>query len=180
MTGKAKSAIDGLPVWRQKEFSQLGEALVRKTFNQAKRKLEARHMPPCLTHFNLNSEEELFARIGENRIRPKISSLKRPGFPKARKPGSRIRKPSLNIKGLIPGMAVRHGSCCHPLPGDRIVGIVTTGKGSQCIALIVRTLRNSQCGLWLDIEWERDTPGSVAARRGGAVLEHGVSPLSRH
>ena len=35
----------------------------------------------------------------------------------------------LQIKGLIPGMAVHFAGCCHPLPGDRIVGIVTTGKG---------------------------------------------------
>ena len=33
------------------------------------------------------------------------------------------------IRGLIPGMALHFAGCCHPLPGDRIVGIVTTGKG---------------------------------------------------
>jgi len=26
------------------------------------------------------------------------------------------------IKGLIPGMALHFARCCHPLPGDRIVG----------------------------------------------------------
>jgi len=35
----------------------------------------------------------------------------------------------LTLKGLIPGMAVHYARCCHPLPGDTIVGIVTTGKG---------------------------------------------------
>ena len=170
VTGKAKSAIGRFTrMEKQKEFSQLGEALVRKTFRQAKRKLEARHMPPCLTHFNLNSEEELFARIGENRIRPEeIYQIVFPEArrPKARKPGSRIRKPSLNIKGLIPGMAVHHGSCCHPLPGDRIVGIVTTGKGITVHRVDCQNLEkfSAMPELWLDIEWERDTPGSVAAR----------------
>ena len=170
VTGKAKSAIGRFTrMEKQKEFSQLGEALVRKTFRQAKRKLEARHMPPCLTHFNLNSEEELFARVGENRIRPEeIYQIVFPEArrPKARKPGSRIRKPTLNIKGLIPGMAVHHGSCCHPLPGDRIVGIVTTGKGITVHRVDCQNLEkfSAMPELWLDIEWERDTPGSVAAR----------------
>ena len=126
-------------------------------------------MPPCLTHFNLNSEEELFARVGENRIRPEeIYQIVFPEArrPKARKPGSRIRKPTLNIKGLIPGMAVHHGSCCHPLPGDRIVGIVTTGKGITVHRVDCQNLEkfSAMPELWLDIEWERDTPGSVAAR----------------
>src|SRR3546814_9388977 len=39
------------------------------------------------------------------------------------------RETSVPIKGLIPGMAVHYAHCCHPLPGDRIVGIVNTGKG---------------------------------------------------
>src|SRR5262249_23584754 len=33
------------------------------------------------------------------------------------------------IRGLIPGMALHFAGCCPPLPGDRIVGIVTAGKG---------------------------------------------------
>ena len=34
----------------------------------------------------------------------------------------------LPITGLVSGMDVHYAGCCHPLPGDRIVGIVTTGK----------------------------------------------------
>ena len=26
-------------------------------------------------------------------------------------------------------MSIHYAHCCHPLPGERIVGIVTTGKG---------------------------------------------------
>ena len=33
------------------------------------------------------------------------------------------------IHGLIPGMAMHFAGCCHPLPGDTIVGVTHTGKG---------------------------------------------------
>eukprot|EP01037_Dinobryon_pediforme_P016043 gene16042-16212_t len=38
-------------------------------------------------------------------------------------------KNAVCIKGLIPGMAVHYAGCCHPLPGDKIIGVITTGKG---------------------------------------------------
>jgi GTP pyrophosphokinase len=33
------------------------------------------------------------------------------------------------IRGLIPGMAVHFARCCHPLPGEEIVGFITRGRG---------------------------------------------------
>ena len=56
-------------------------------------------MPPCLTHINLNSEEELFARR-RNRIRPEeIYQI----VPEARRPKARklaaIRKPAAKYRG---------------------------------------------------------------------------------
>ncbi len=120
VTGKAKSAIVRFTrLEKQKEFSRLGEALVRKTFRHSKRKLESRHLAPCLTHYKLKSEEELFARVGEDKIKSEdIYQIAFPEArkPKARKPGNSQRRPSLNIQGLISGMAVHHGSGCHPLP----------------------------------------------------------------
>ena len=40
-------------------------------------------------------------------------------------------KNSLCIQGLIPGMALHYAGCCHPIPGDHILGLVMTGKGIQ-------------------------------------------------
>jgi GTP pyrophosphokinase len=68
------------------------------------------------------------------------------------------------IKGLIPGMALHFAGCCHPLPGDRIVGVVTTGKGV--------TIHTIDCeGLeafaetperWIDVSWEADSEDTPA------------------
>jgi GTP pyrophosphokinase len=63
------------------------------------------------------------------------------------------------IRGLIPGMALHYAGCCHPLPGDRIVGIVTTGKGVTIHTIDCETLENyaEEPQRWLDVAWERQT-----------------------
>lgn len=55
-------------------------------------------------------------------------------------------------------MAVSFGKCCHPLPGDRIVGIVTTGKGVTVHKLGCKILDQyvSTPERWLDIDWGDD------------------------
>jgi orotate phosphoribosyltransferase len=63
------------------------------------------------------------------------------------------------IRGLIPGMAVHLATCCHPLPGDRIVGIVTTGKGVTVHTIDCESLENftNVPESWLDISWDPAT-----------------------
>jgi len=74
--------------------------------------------------------------------------------------------PALDIKGLVPGMAVHHGSCCYPLPGERIVGIITTGKGITVHRVDCSVLEkfNTMPELWLDIEWNKEGPARVTGR----------------
>ena len=62
------------------------------------------------------------------------------------------------IRGLIPGMAVHFAGCCHPLPGDRIVGIVTTGKGVTIHTIDCDTLESfaDEPERWLDVAWSSE------------------------
>ena len=52
-------------------------------------------------------------------------------------------------------MAVHFSGCCHPLPGDRIVGIVTTGKGVAVHTIDCKQLEKyaDEPERWLDISW---------------------------
>lgn len=60
------------------------------------------------------------------------------------------------IRGLIPGMAIHFARCCHPIPGDRIVGIVTTGKGVTIHTHDCDTLESfvHTPERWLDVDWD--------------------------
>ena len=79
-------------------------------------------------------------------------------FRRSRARDDKAKKAKLPIKGLIPGMAVHYAQCCHPLPGERIVGIVTTGKGVTVHTIDCETLESFQDTpeRWVDIAWEVD------------------------
>ena len=70
----------------------------------------------------------------------------------------------LPIKGLIPGLALHYARCCHPLRGDRIVGITTTGKGVTIHTLDCITLEQfqDQPERWLSVSWEGDDEEAAA------------------
>ena len=82
----------------------------------------------------------------------KIVSISNP------KTGKDSQENGVPIIGLIPGMAMHYARCCHPLPGDRIVGIVITGKGVTIHTIDCEKLAQYQdepeC--WLDVSWDSD------------------------
>ena len=63
---------------------------------------------------------------------------------------------AIPIRGLIPNLAVHYARCCHPIPGDRIVGIVTTGKGVTIHTIDCDTLESfyNAPERWLDVSWD--------------------------
>ena len=83
-----------------------------------------------------------------------------------------LKKPhlqeSMKIKGVVSGMAIHYAHCCHPLPGERIVGIVTTGKGITVHALDCFALEkfNEMHEVWLEISWDRE---GVSFHKGSLV-----------
>ena len=69
---------------------------------------------------------------------------------------SPARDDGMPITGLVTGMAVHYAGCCHPLPGDRIVGIVTTGKGVTIHTSDCQTLESFAATpeRFIDVDWD--------------------------
>jgi len=61
----------------------------------------------------------------------------------------------ISIKGLKPGVAIHMGECCYPLFGERIVGLMTEGKGVTVHTLDCATLERftDNPELWVDLTW---------------------------
>ena len=63
------------------------------------------------------------------------------------------------ITGLVPGMAYSFAGCCHPVPGDEIVGIVATGKGVTIHGRACQTLAGFAATpeRFIDVDWNYET-----------------------
>ena len=173
-TGRAKSAIRRYHrAQRVTEFSRIGRALIEKTFREYDRPFRSRALEQSLSAFGVTRVEEVFALVGEDRLQP-IRVLERlhPDIvvddAKGRKSRKReqARHPKLKIDGDDAGTAVTIARCCHPLPGEAIVGIFTTGKGITVHKVGCSTLSKFSDApeLWLDVSWDKDSLRRVNGR----------------
>lgn len=67
----------------------------------------------------------------------------------------------LAIRGTE-GSVVTYAKCCHPIPGDPILGFVSAGRG---IVIHLRGCKNvreykNSPERWVDVQWEKDVEGS--------------------
>ena len=171
VTGKAKARIRRfVRLKKRAEFSELGKAILQKAFRQEGYTFSDKAFDGILQTFDAEAAEDIYAAVGEGiRSEREVLHAIFPGLKqKSHDPGkvvpiarSRAAKDRKNdhrvpIRGLIAGMAVHFARCCHPLPGDRIVGIVTTGKGVTIHTIDCETLEqfNDTPERWLDVGWD--------------------------
>jgi GTP pyrophosphokinase len=53
----------------------------------------------------------------------------------------------------VDGMLVRVGHCCKPVPGDAIIGFITTGRGVTIHKKSCTNLRDTDPRRWLEVSW---------------------------
>ena len=174
VTGKARAAVRRFVRQQERvEYIDLGQAIVEKVFREGGHEFSRKALDGALKVFMYKGADELLAAVGEGVLSgQKVVEAIFPGEKKRRgaarrmlrfmRPRSRPRKagdPAIPIRGLTPGVAVHYATCCHPLPGDRIVGIITTGKGVTIHTIDCDSLENltDSPEHWLDVSWTRDS-----------------------
>jgi len=68
----------------------------------------------------------------------------------------------VSIRGLTPGIAYHLGECCHPVPGDRIVGIRQKGEPIEVHMIDCLALETGQDADWVDLSWDNKSKGGTA------------------
>lgn len=187
ITGKAKARIRRFIRLQQREqFVTLGKEILLKIYRQESQEFTEKGLENILKSFKCDTVEDLYVAVGSGHFTAReIFKAVFPGLKKVerkekleqadlqKKKTPKKKANAIPIKGLIQGMAVKLAKCCHPLPGDRIVGIVTTGKGVTIHTIDCDTLENFSDvpERWLDLSWEKDEDDSPTAYMGRLKLQ---------
>ena len=198
VTGKAKAAIRRyVRACKRDQFITLGQEILERLFKGENLEFSEKGLVNVLQNFEAESIEDIYAKVGEgivtgwdvlkavypgykqSKLEKVVKSVKLPSFKKIVKPKKGKGEP-LKIKGLIPGMAVHFAGCCHPLPGDRIVGIVTTGKGVAVHTIDCKALEKyaDEPERWLDIAWGEEAVNEMHTGRLKVMLANEPGSLA--
>jgi GTP pyrophosphokinase/guanosine-3',5'-bis(diphosphate) 3'-pyrophosphohydrolase len=164
-TGRARSKIRHfLKTMQHDESAALGEHMLNQELIVLG--VEPGSIPPAiweqLVHDSAGkSVKDVYTDIGlgrrlaavvARRLLPRDDSL----HPEGSKPAALV------IRGTE-GMAIQLAPCCHPIPGDAIIGSIRKGQGlvihtHDCQA--IRKSRSIEPQKWIDVEWEPE-PGKL-------------------
>ncbi len=195
VSGKARAQIRRwIRVKQREQYHNLGRQMLVKEFSKAGYSYTDKGLEGVLNRFRAPTVEDLCAEVGAGTVNGRdVVTAVYPGLktvPRlARalpfgKSWSRSRndadKHAIPIRGLIPGMAIHYARCCHPLPGDRIVGIVNTGKGVTIHTIDCDQLEqySDQPERWLDLSWEDDASIDPHTGRLALVVGNQMGSLS--
>ncbi len=165
VTGKARSRINRfVKTQRRKECIALGQAILRKDFSDRGFEFSEEILFQLLNTFDLSKIDQLYYQVGEG-LRSSMSIMdlifasasideeERSNTVQRHESSSRNTIP---LRGLTEGVMVHYSTCCHPLPGDRIVGIQTPGKGVAVHTIDCITLESfyDMPERWMDVSWD--------------------------
>ncbi|MFL2770439.1 MAG: RelA/SpoT family protein [Rhodospirillaceae bacterium] len=193
VTGKARAHIRRrIRIEAVAEYSKLGREILEKTFSKAGYDFTDDGLKVACKKLFLEDEIAIFAAVGEGQLfarkvleaiypgakprqEPKVVNFSRPKDKGIKQSGGAVP-----IKGLTPGLAVHMAECCHPLPGDRIVGILTTGKGVDIHTIDCEALKNisGDTDRWLDLVWDAQRTGEFHLGRINLVVLNEPGSLS--
>ncbi|MGH8400636.1 MAG: RelA/SpoT family protein, partial [Gammaproteobacteria bacterium] len=159
VTAKARANIRHfLKNLQHDEAAALGRRMLERALASLSLKFDRipdERIAAVIREFKLQDQGELFESIGLGQHLAPLVARKLMSVPDT---GAEPGKPGapLAIRGTE-GMVVTFARCCHPIPGDGIVGVLTAGKGI--------VIHREECGnlndyrdqpdKWIEVQWEK-------------------------
>jgi len=166
-TAKARTAIrNHMKTMRSSESVDLGKRLLDrslKDLGSSLRKVGKVRLNSALDELGLNNNVELFEQIGLGERLAPLTARFLIGVDE--EGNSETSRASLVIAGTE-GMVVSYARCCHPIPGDDVMGYLSSGRGivihrNKCGNLI--NFRK-QPEKWISVSWENNIDRDFASQ----------------
>ena len=176
VTGKARSAIRRyLRNAERVEQQRMGRAIIEKSFRDAGREFSEKALDGVLKKLKLAKADEVYALLAQGAVT--AAEVLTGIFPDLKTSDTiaawsawatrKAKGTAIAIQGLVPGLAYNLAPCCQPLFGDRIIGVVSQGKGVMVHTADCEQLAEvqDQPDRWLDLRWAKDAANEPQAGR---------------
>jgi GTP pyrophosphokinase len=173
-TPRAKTKIrQWINTQEREESINLGRSVLEKALGQERLTvsniMKSEQLSLIAKELSFHSVEDLIAQIGLGKVSPKqvISRLKpKLGIAEEKHPGivtkmvGRIKRRKsdrgIKVKG-VSDMLIRFANCCHPIPGEEVVGFMTRGRGITIHHKGCRHIKEANPERLVELSW--DTSG---------------------
>jgi len=157
-SAKARTAIrDHMKNLRTVESVDLGKRLLDKSLKDlgsSLRKVGKVRMATALDELGLNNSAELFEQLGlGERLAPLTARI----LVGVDEEGTGDKKVASLVIAGTEGMVISYAKCCHPIPGDDVMGYLTAGRGVVIHRNTCGNLSNfrKQPDKWISVSWEK-------------------------
>ncbi len=177
VTGKARASIRrALRAKEREEVIAIGRKLFDDIAGRVPAKIGRKAIKAAIERLELEDEDALMHAIGSAKVTDReVMEALVPGST-ADLPELPAQERAISIKGLTAGMGFSLAPCCHPVPGDRIVGLRKPGEGVEVHAIDCLRLANGVDADWVDLSWGERSKGAIGRLR--VVLYHRPGTLA--
>ncbi|HXJ00264.1 MAG TPA: bifunctional (p)ppGpp synthetase/guanosine-3',5'-bis(diphosphate) 3'-pyrophosphohydrolase [Micropepsaceae bacterium] len=162
VTGRARAEIRRYLRHAQRgQHVSLGRKILEKVFADEGFELTDKAVEGVLRKLRLSKAEDVYADVGRGALR--ADEVLEAVYPELKRDPKRKRASylepnsgSVSIGGLTEGIGYRLGGCCHPIPGDRIIGLMVPGEGCVIHTIDCDVLDRYQDSMadWIDVRWK--------------------------
>jgi guanosine-3',5'-bis(diphosphate) 3'-pyrophosphohydrolase len=166
-TAKARTAIrQHMKNMRSSESVDLGKRLLDRTLKDlgsSLRKIGKVRMNAALEELGLNNNTELYEQLGLGERLAPLTARFLIGMDD--EGNAEENRASLVIAGTE-GMVVSYAKCCLPIPGDDVMGYLSSGRGVVVHRNTCGNLINfrKQPEKWIAVDWEKDIERQFASQ----------------
>ncbi len=167
-TGKARAAIRRHVRHRERdELIAIGRKLFDEIVQRTPAKIGKKAIAAALKKLSLETEDDLMHAVGAGKITDRALMVALvPGFEAEAEYGDfPNQERAISIRGLTPGVGYHLGDCCHPIPGDRIVGLRLPDQPVEVHTIECDRLASGVDADWVDLSWGQGSDGASARLR---------------
>jgi GTP diphosphokinase / guanosine-3',5'-bis(diphosphate) 3'-diphosphatase len=165
VTGKARSGVRRFVRHKERdETVELGRKIYEEIVERLPAVLDKDALKQALKRLKIENQDELMIAIARKRVSDEqVMEALMPGSAGGDvTPRPPAQRTAISIKGLTPGVAYDLAQCCHPIPGDRIVGLRREDEGIEVHVIGCDTLASGIDADWLDLAWGEGSDGGAA------------------